>query len=636
MKSRAVPLKISRPGIYKGYSEIEYDLYDYVRHSQYVEMSDGCRIAVDYYVPTINGKEETKPLPVVFHLTPYLRSRYEDDGFNFIAWHYPTDAIFRSKYQITAKRYIKDGLLPTNCSFGMGLFTLLRYGYVIAIADVRGCGASFGCRVTTNSRREAQDGAEIIEWLAKQPFCDGKIGISGYSYTGQTQIEMISKKPEHLVCSFLCMTDYDKYDGWLRGGVPRAFGSQPDMQWGDTPEEIEKTVAAQVALNVPVDDDPDKVLLEQAIREHMGSLSQIEIFKTMLWRDSYLDAAGFEIWNEVSASKYKQDINDSGVAVYCVGGNYDVFRRDTVIMYENLTVPKKMLFGSWYHSEYPKLGAKWAVEEHRWFDYWLKGIDNGIMDEDPITVKVSNYNFDSRYHQGDGTGDFITADRWPVNEGRRDVWYPAEEGKLAAVRPEGVLSIPYRSEYGIATSCETPITTNEKGTGVDQLGKVFSSDVLEDDLEIIGHPMMTIEFSLEDPGWMTKDYDIDMFVTLSDYDPKTGLAFLISDGHIRSSLRAEGECPYDFLGLPWHPASKGSNEYLTPGEKYELLIDMMPLAYTVKKGHRLRLTVSNSLDRFYYIGRDAFEADPQVKKPVINIYSGGESRTALVIPNIYK
>ena len=119
-----------------------------------------------------------------------------------------------------------------------GFLDLSLYGYVIVIAEVRGTGASFGCRKTTNSRQEAKDGKDIIDWISVQPFCNGKVGMAGYSYTGQTVLECISMEPKPLKAAFVGMTDFNKYDGWIRGGIPRAFGNDPDIDFGKTPEQI--------------------------------------------------------------------------------------------------------------------------------------------------------------------------------------------------------------------------------------------------------------------------------------------------------------------------------------------------------------------------------------------------------------
>lgn len=606
-------IKTSSLGEYEGYSDQRFD--GAKRTSFYFEASDGVKIAVDYYLPTKDGKAAQEELPVVFHLTPYGR--------------------IASSAEVEKEFGIDDGM-PHFDDWGIeGLLGLTRFGYVVAIADARGTGASFGVRVTTNSRREAEDGKEIIEWLAKAPFSNGNVGIAGYSYTGQTTLECVSTCPEGLKASFTCMTDFDKFDGWFRGGIPRRFMTQPD-DFGDPDDEenVRRMVGELAAKTLPVDDDPDGVLLREACREHLRNGDQIGIMRDLVHRDSHLEADG-EHWKVISMSTYKDAINASGVAIYSMGGIYDVFRRDTFVIYENVDLPKKLTLGPWYHMS-QKFDPRWDVEMRRWFDRWLKGIDNGVDTENPVNYKLCSYNFERGQVAGADTGSYVSRKSWPYAEGSRMACFPAADGALAlggAPGPEGKL--PYTDPYGCGTSAETPLTTNDQGTGVDQIGAVFTGAPLEADLDIVGHPMAHVEFSLDDSGWMEGDYDVDVFVSLSDYDPASGKAFLVTQGQLRASRRAEGECPYDFLELPWHPCREGEDEFLELGHRYGLDIDLLPTAYRIPRGHCLRMTLSNSYDRAYYHGCSEYAEDPSIAKPKVTFYLGGEGGTSLTLPNIY-
>lgn len=617
-------IKISAPGQYEGYSAQVYD--GNKRRSIYFTASDGTRIALDYYIPTKNGRETEEQLPVIFHYTPYGRAIDEK--------------MAEKLYGVTEKGIYFD-------DWGIeGLLELGSYGYVLAIAEVRGTGASFGARLTTNSRREAQDGKEIIEWLAAQPFSNGKVVMAGYSYTGQTQLECISMCPKGLTAAFLCMTDFDKYDGWIRGGIPRAFGTKPDIFYGNTEEEINATIEKIASETVPVDEDPDGVLLRQSIREHMNSGSQLEIMRDLNWRDSYLEASGGPHWKVIGASTYLENINASGVACYLVGGVYDVFRRDTFIMYHNLDLPKKLLMGHWYHMD-QKVDPRWDVEMHRWFDYWAKGIDNGIMDEKPMTIRMANYNFKTHSMIGADTGYYINKESWPLHDGGRKVLYldntqidsasRFDNGALVRQCPEKVTGVDFIDPYGPGSSIESSLTTNETGNGIDQQGMTYTTTPVERDERIVGHPMAKVFFSLEDPGYMTENYDVDFFVSLSDYCPETDEAFLITEGQLRASMRAtNANPPYGFLGLPWHRCNQGDNEYLTLGMTYMLDIDMLPTSYVLAKGHCIRVTITNSMDRMYYQGRLAYEENPECRKPKVRIYTGGEKATHVILPDIYR
>ena len=625
--------KRSALGIYEGYSEKKYD--GYALHSHYMTLKSGLRLAYDVYIPTKDGAEAAEPLPLIMLYSPYGRRLYSG-------------------------KTLPEGTREIVPKEREDWPSLTAYGYVFAIVECRGTGASFGVRKIVNSREEAADGAEALEWLAAQPFCDGNVGTVGSSYKGQSQLEIISQRPPHLRASFIGCTDYNKYDGWIRNGVPRAFGSRPDTDWGTTPEERAAAIDREVMNTVPVDEDPDRKLLREAITEHTQNGTQTAAMRDLNWRNSVDSYSGYHCWEDLSASTYKEEINASGTAIYLAGGNFDVFRRDTFIIYQNLTTPKKLTLGPWYHT-LPKNEPKWETEVHRWFDYWLKGIDNGITREKPYAIHVANYDFAGDRYQGEGTGYYRSEDSWPLHEGRRTAFYPgpasgdvnagnastegaaavkngAVYGSLGTAPDAETSAFTYHTVYGIRTSKESKFTTEENGMGVDQQGIVFTGAPLTEEQTFIGHPMMHIAFSVEDPGWMAGGkLDTDFFATVSDFDPVSGRAFQFSDGHLRASLRAvKDNPPYDFLGLPWHENLEGSNEYLETGKRYDLDFDLMPAAYCLKPGHCLRVTLSNAVDRMYYHGRLPYEADPAVKTPVLKVYTGWENPTRLVMPNIYE
>ena len=565
-------LKVSSPGVYSGYSQVEYD--GYKRHSVYVPVSDGTRLAVDYCIPTKDGVEAGGKFPVVFTYTPYGRQRA--DNAASAEW-----------------------------------FT--KHGYIFAAADARGMGASFGTRDSANSPQEAQDGADVVAWIHAQSWCDGKIGTIGSSYVGQTQLAILSKT-KLVDASVIGCTDYNKYDGWIRGGVPRAFGSQPDTMWGETEAEIAATIQKTVDSTPAVDADADKKLLAQAIADHVGNGLQIPMFQRLLWRDSYSEEVGGEYWNLVSASTNKQAINDSGSAIYLMGGLYDVFRRDTIVTYHNLTGPKKMTIGPWYHTK-AKVDPNWEVEQLRWFDYWLKGIENGVMDEDPIYLKTANQSADNGY---------TWLKEWPMDQGGSTAMYLNRDGRLSQQKAAQDSFMDYDVVYGITTGVESTSSAD-----VDAKGLCFTTAPMDNDFRISGHAMAHINFEM-----LTDDKDIDFFVTVSDYDPATGEAFVFDDGHLRASLRQSSQPPYNYLGLPWFKAEQGDNQYLSKGQVYSLEFDLMPTSYIIPRGHCLRVTVSNSMDRFYYLGRGEFEADPKCETPDIRLYTGGANASYVEFPDM--
>jgi putative CocE/NonD family hydrolase len=160
--------KISKPGEYRGYSAARYDGYELT--SQYVSVRDGTRLAVDVFRPAHGGVAATGRFPVVWMHTPYNR-RNTQAGLT--AANYPGKAL-----------------------------QLVPYGYVVAVADFRGTYASFGHNAGHN-RGEWMDAArfdayDITEWLAAQPWSNGKVGMWGCSATGGSQMQALSTAPPHL------------------------------------------------------------------------------------------------------------------------------------------------------------------------------------------------------------------------------------------------------------------------------------------------------------------------------------------------------------------------------------------------------------------------------------------------------
>ncbi len=115
--------------------------------------------------------------------------------------------------------------------------------------------------------------------------------------------------------------------------------------------------------------------------------SGMENWYRLPYRDSYSSLTDNCFWEYLSNSTYLDQINRAGAAVYLLGGWYDIWSRDIVILYRNLTLPKKMIIGPWFHL-LPKLGINVLIEQLRFYDYWLKGISNGVMDEEPLYLNV--------------------------------------------------------------------------------------------------------------------------------------------------------------------------------------------------------------------------------------------------------
>ena len=277
-----------RPGPYLAYLPAQYD--GFVRFSQYVAVRDGTRIAIDIYRPTKNGVLHTEKLPVV-----WSQDRYE-------------------------RAVINNGRLYTHLYQSPAFFTLLRHGYVIATADVRGSGASYGITDGWFSPKEAQDSYDITEWLAAQPWSTGKIGMAGRSYLGITQYFAAGEAPPSLKAIIPESALFDSYDAMYPGGI---FGDWWVYSWSTMVRSIDisaplppdwRAIAgaqrsgaideAQVKACfemmecpgfhgsiAPVDEDTDGQLLARAIEEHKAAETTISMARRAVYRDSRVDGA---------------------------------------------------------------------------------------------------------------------------------------------------------------------------------------------------------------------------------------------------------------------------------------------------------------------------------------------------------
>lgn len=561
--------KKSLPGKYSGYSKALYS-DKYSLSSEYIEMRDGTKLAIDICRPVdkVTGKVITDPLPVLWMHTPYNR-RYNDNS---------KDRMTVECYAGTAAR-------------------LVKYGYVVATVDFRGLFGSFGHNEGYNRGEwissAKKDAYDVTEWLAQQPWSNGNIGMWGCSATGGSQIQAATNASPHLKAIFPMSFEFDVYDFRVPGGITGARGGVRPQRAGDpTPQESRDAMAATV------DADTDGSLLKKAISEHKGT---IESEGYLPFRDSYStelkDEASRQWWIKSSPTTYMDQINNAGVAMYmAVNWDEGSTKPGPFFAFNNFDVPKKLIIGpgvhcDWFTSE--KLtGFDITVEELRFFDYWLKGIDNGIMDEDPVYYYT--------YNAPKGK-EWNTSKCWPLPQEKR-VNYYLKEGIISVSEPVSDNSVSKKTlEYSA-----------DKNDVI-----VFETPVLENDLQITGHPVIKL--------WVSSTAnDGDFIATIKDVTPDGKTSSYNVYGQLRASMRKQKLPPYNYLGLPWHSCLKEDVMPLVPGEPTELEFSILPISMIFKAGHKLRLEISFS-------GRGTPKLSPA---PTVTIYHNKNYKSYLTLPVI--
>ncbi len=574
----ATETRISSPGKYTGYSEQLYSERGLT--SQFVQVRDRTRLAVDIFRPAMNGVAVETAYPVLLGVTPYRRAFCETDG--------------------SVSRYAE--------TYAGGIAELTKYGYVVVALDLRGRGASFSISVARQGWEEAWDIHDVIEWLAEQSWCDGKVGMWGCSYPGADQLRTAATKPSALKAIWWASgATGDMYEKTVRGGV-----RSDDYNWDKLVSMDDKTV--------PVDEDEDGALLREAVSSRPFNTTQEQIESSQPFRDSYVPATGSRFNLENSPLYYRDLINETGIGIYhWLTWNDTTESRLRLVDAVNFGSPLKLMIGGfWGHcgggmtpngtqrNGTPPEAERidFFAEHHRFFDYYLKGIDNGLLTEPPVYL----------YTKGRPSGEewrFESA--WPLaTETRRRLYFDENHGLVFHVPHEG--EDEHQVDYSISTK------------DMAAKGLVYETTPLLHDAELTGHPVVHL--------WVSSTAtDGDFFAVLEDID-ENGNSVLGPwphiDGRLRASHRKLSEPEFDNLGLPWHRSFAEDIKPLVPGERTELRFDIMPTSNVFKAGHRIRITISGSI--LDGSGRaPGLEGGPA---PLITVYRGGEHASFVELPFI--
>jgi predicted acyl esterase len=527
--------KISKPGQYAGYSPAKYD--GYVRTSFYVRMRDGTKLAVDLFRPTDHGILASERLPVVWMHDPYNRRSTR-------------------------------GRPTAEVSPGFAL-ELVKYGYNVAVVDYRGLFASYGTNKVYNVGEFAPpattDAYDMTEWFAGQPWSNGRIGMWGCSAPGASQMQAATTLPPSLKAIFPMSSAFDLYSTFVVGGVtlPRYL----------TPEMADRTVRDATAA--PVDGPDGPAELAEAIAQHKGNIDapDVAIGKSAPFRDSRAaELGGVEFW-KLDPSTYQQELKDGHFGVYATSTWAEAGTRIAAFQtFANLPKGRvKLLVGPGGHCGWSEVdhdtGFSILTEELRFFDYWLKGKQNGVMDESPVTYFTYNAPRETAWR---------TASTWPLPNEVRTKFY-LDSGHLDLRQP---------IVNGRQATAMTPAPeANHAHVGIQAGGLTFETSPLERDTEVTGHPVIDLWIETSAP-------DTDVLATLYDAAPDGSTRTYQMFGRLRASNRALAQAPYNNLGLPWHSFRAQDARPLEAGKPTELQFDMLPMSYIIPKGHRIRLTVT--------------------------------------------
>jgi putative CocE/NonD family hydrolase len=410
----------------------------------------------------------------------------------------------------------------------------------------------------------------------------------GDSWQAMVQFAAASTGNPHLKAIMPVSSSLDSYSAVnYRGGVYNGTFNTL-FSW---------STGALEMMATPVDEDEDGTLLAQAHAERSGATvgeKAGELLRQYPFRDSK-SPAGENVWEGIFALyPFVERINEAGIPVYMVNGWFDLFTSDMFRWYANLTVHRRLVTRPLEHSrvEETEFDLDFGAEAHRWYDYWLKGIDNGIMDEPPVYY----------YTMGRPEPDaWQNSEQWPLPDqdptdfyfggGRGGTVASVNDGMLAGAAPTApVVSDRYIVDYSTTSGAHTrwgavlAASHYDNMRENDEKGLSYTTPPLATDVEVTGHPVVHL--------WLVTDVlDLDVFVYLEAVDPQ-GNATYVTEGNLRATHRALSAAPYANLGLPYHNHYERDLKPIRAGEPFELVIDLLATSYLFPAGSRIRITVA--------------------------------------------
>ena len=556
----------------------------------HIPMRDGVRIAVDVWLP--NGIEEGALLPTMIRATRYWRAR---------------------------------GLVDTPIEGDSNFDEAERWnaaGYALVLVDGRGSGASFGIRRFELAEDEVRDYGEVADWIAAQPWSNGRVGAYGVSYAGNTaEMLAVNRHPAVKAVAPL-FNDFDNFGhlvfpgGVLTVGFMEGWSNRTRMQdlndicglSGVSGSECDE-LRGQVTGVKPVDADGDGALLAAAVAEHEANTVPFGAALEYEFRDDRFGRYGeTHVGHRRSPSGHLPQIEESGVAMFIRVGWQDAATvNGTLGRYNTIANAQQVYIGPWDH------GARNDADPYRADDTPV------APDADEQFVELVAF-FDEHLKEG-GSGRTPTeinyytlgADRWTRTEtwppeGFEDVtWYFGADGMLTRESPaDAAGEDSYTVDFAATTGTRNRWYTNGGGGDVvygdrrDEDTKLltYTSAPMAADTEITGHPVVTLHVT-------STESDGALIVYLEDVAPD-GTVRYITEGQLRAVMRAVTDDPplYRKYG-PHRSELRADAMPLVPGAVAEISFDLWATSVLIGEGHRIRVAVAGAdADTFLRYPRD--------------------------------
>ena len=545
-----------------------------------VTLRDGVRIAVDVYHPDVEGEK----FPAIL-----CWGEWGKDSQDIVSW-----------MAQTPQKYLDSPFWNGSIEGCDYTYTVPR-GYIHVIAEPRGIGNSEGVNLGDATLHDRRDIYDTVEWIAAQPWCTGKVVMMGPSSYSRAQLQAGQEPAPHLVAlrpdeapepfaaeNFTGIFDPLLYN--VHTGV-HAYDQQPPVSYHQPEQRLQPrfltqyTKEEQKRLLQELLDDPDikyNLKFYPEVRYPASSPSLVDdllYFKHPVPLDN-----GFQ---NLKVPMYIGTAWNNRLYEW---GTFEAFRK--------ANVPEKQKKLIVYPPMFPARPYAWYHDEGvRWFDYWVKGEDNGIMDEPQVKIFVM------------GVNKWKFENEWPLARTQYTKFY---------LQPQGGLS----TEPVAAGSAPESFTQPAPYLDPTVYCLRYATQPFDKDTEVTGELALHLEaaIDIDDTNWM---------VDVVDVDPQGG-RFVISSGQLKAKFRAldeEKSLPHRPVHLRQEPVS------VTPGEVNRYDIALTPTANVFLKGHRMEVILRNQDDMMGPLAKNGVYLLPFMRTVTHTIYFGQSHLLVPVIPS---
>ncbi len=428
-------------------------------------------------------------------------------------------------------------------------------GYAAIRVDMRGSGESDGFLEDEYLKQEQDDAVEVIDWISKQTWCTGSVGMMGKSWGAFNALQVAARRPPALKAVISVCTTDDRYNDDIHymGGCLL----NDNLWWGTFMLAYQGRPA-----------DPE--LVGDGWRQQwLDRIEQMPFWPALWMKNQHRN----EYWKQGSIC---EDWSAIECPVYVMGGWADAYTNTVTRILENLTVPRLGVIGPWAHL-YPHSGSPgpaigFLQEAGKWWDHWLKDKDNGIMEEPMLRAYMEEWAAPTGWYDP-SPGRWISETTWPPKNIEIKTLYFAENALTNQVADaEFTICSPQWTGSAVgewmATGIPGELPTDQQVD--DQLSLAFDSEPCTERMEVFGNPELILNISSDQPL-------ANLCARLCDVAP---------DG---SSRRIS----YQILNLS-HRESHENPEELEPGKFYTIKLKLNLCGYAFDPGHRIRIALSTN------------------------------------------